>query len=317
MPINANKPERWKTDIINSVDFYNTWFMQFAPQTFRDARKVITNQVNDAIKNTADLTLLTPELLKQHPSTLSMLRMATAPPIARDRLSGLAYVSRTIINRMEIDGKLPTRIVEADLNVILTRILDIIARLLDRDIFPWLEHAIAPTEQERERASTIVADRLTGATADPIIRNAQEQRQLKAIGDFLTKRGYKVARFPQNLPLREMKPGTYTFRHNVVVGMHRQVNVPIDVIIQPQMPLADQLPILIEAKSAGDFTNTNKRRKEEATKMRQLRETYGDTITYVLFLNGYFDSGYLGYEAAEGIDWVWEHRIDDLLELGT
>jgi len=27
---------------------------------------------------------------------------------------------------------------------------------------------------------------------------------------------------------------------------------------------------------------------------------------------GYFDSGYLGYEAAEGIDWVWEHRIDDL-----
>ena len=31
-----------------------------------------------------------------------------------------------------------------------------------------------------------------------------------------------------------------------------------------------------------------------------------------LFLCGYFDSGYLGYEAAEGIDWVWEHRIDDL-----
>jgi len=31
---------------------------------------------------------------------------------------------------------------------------------------------------------------------------------------------------------------------------------------------------------------------------------------------GYFDSGYLGYEAAEGIDWVWEHRIDDLARLG-
>jgi type II restriction enzyme len=24
----------------------------------------------------------------------------------------------------------------------------------------------------------------------------------------------------------------------------------------------------------------------------------------------------LGYEAAEGIDWVWEHRIDDLAKLG-
>ncbi len=35
-----------------------------------------------------------------------------------------------------------------------------------------------------------------------------------------------------------------------------------------------------------------------------------------LFLCGYFDSGYLGYEAAEGIDWVWEHRIDDLAKFG-
>lgn len=30
----------------------------------------------------------------------------------------------------------------------------------------------------------------------------------------------------------------------------------------------------------------------------------------------YFDSGYLGYEAAEGIDWIWEHRISDIDELG-
>jgi len=24
----------------------------------------------------------------------------------------------------------------------------------------------------------------------------------------------------------------------------------------------------------------------------------------------------LGYEAAEVIDWIWEHRIDDLVKLG-
>lgn len=77
-----------------------------------------------------------------------------------------------------------------------------------------------------------------------------------------------------------------------------------------------QLPIFFEAKSAGDFTNTNKRRKEEAVKMQQLRSTYGPDVEFNLFLCGYFDSGYLGYEAAEGIDWVWEHRIDDLAEFG-
>ena len=75
-------------------------------------------------------------------------------------------------------------------------------------------------------------------------------------------------------------------------------------------------PLLIEAKSAGDFTNTNKRRKEEATKVNQLRNAYGRDIHFILFLCGYFDSGYLGYEAAEGIDWVWEHRMDDLALLG-
>ena len=35
-------------------------------------------------------------------------------------------------------------------------------------------------------------------------------------------------------------------------------------------------------------------------------------VQFVLFLCGYFDTGYLGYEAAEGIDWIWEHRIEDM-----
>ena len=82
--------------------------------------------------------------------------------------------------------------------------------------------------------------------------------------------------------------------------------------------MAGELPVLVEAKSAGDFTNTNKRRKEESDKIGHLRRTYGDNVPYFLFLNGYFDSGYLGYEAAAGIDWIWEHRMDDLnaLDLG-
>jgi len=46
--------------------------------------------------------------------------------------------------------------------------------------------------------------------------------------------------------------------------------------------------------------------------MMQLKNTYGTQIQFILYLCGYFDSGYLGYEAAEGIDWVWEHSIDDL-----
>ena len=84
----------------------------------------------------------------------------------------------------------------------------------------------------------------------------------------------------------------------------------------PKEAKAGEFPIFFEAKSAGDFTNTNKLRKEEAMKMAQLRNTYGNKVQFNLFLCGYFDTGYLGYEAAEGIDWVWEHRIDDFALFG-
>jgi|SRR5579871_2913771 len=103
---------------------------------------------------------------------------------------------------------------------------------------------------------------------------------------------------------------------NLAVGKTLIVNIPIDVVIQPKKLRKDRLPILIEAKSAGDFTNTNKRRKEEATKIHQLQTTYGVSVAFVLFLCGYFGSDYLGYEAAEGIDRVWEHRIENVAKLG-
>jgi len=96
----------------------------------------------------------------------------------------------------------------------------------------------------------------------------------------------------------------------------KQVNIPVDAVIMPKTANPGDLPIFFEAKSAGDFANVNKRRKEEAVKMAQLRDNYGSGIRFNLFLCGYFDSGYLGYEAAEGIDWVWEHRIDDLADFG-
>jgi len=101
-----------------------------------------------------------------------------------------------------------------------------------------------------------------------------------------------------------------------LAGGTTSIKIPIDVAVMPLRSEVGELPLLIEAKSAGDFTNTNKRRKEEAIKVAQLRNNYGSAVRFILFLCGYFDSGYLGYEAAEGIDWVWEHRINDLAEFG-
>jgi hypothetical protein len=39
-------------------------------------------------------------------------------------------------------------------------------------------------------------------------------------------------------------------------------------------------------------------------------------VESIRFLCGSFGSGYLGYDAAEGIDWIWEPRISGLDKLG-
>lgn len=220
-----------------------------------------------------------------------------------------------MIGNME-NGKLPVRMKSETLEENLLKVCAVLLKLLDRDIFRWLDATTEPDDHERDRASTIVADRLCSAVANPIVRNAQEQRQLKLIGEWLDARGYRKQIHPSSQPITKMEAGTYAFRMNLPVGKILMVNIPVDVVIQPRKPRKDRLPILIEAKSAGDFTNTNKRRKEEATKIHQLQASYGKSIPFLLFLCGYFGSDYLGYEAAEGLDWVWEHRIDDLAKLG-
>lgn len=313
--VNADKPHLWKMDIAASVDRFNEWFMRFAPEAFRSTRVKTAEHVKAALFATNDLRSLNADTLKANPGALSTLRMCTAPPLAVDRLIGLASANKSLIGCME-EGKLAVRMKPELLAAHLGLVCRVLTKLLDRDIFPWLDNGKAPTDHERDRASSIVADRLCSAVANPIVRNAQEQRQLAMISDFLDLRGYRKQPHPAGKPLREMELGTYTFRLNLPVGKTVKLNIPVDVVIQPKKPRRDRLPILIEAKSAGDFTNTNKRRKEEATKIHQLQATYGATVAYILFLCGYFGSDYLGYEAAEGLDWVWEHRIDDLLKLG-
>jgi hypothetical protein len=318
--VNADKTHLWKADVAKSVDFYNAWFMKFAPKAYRETRLRTTADVEAALTATSNLTNVAPAVLREWPTVLPMLRMATAPPIARDRLIGLAAVPAGLVKSMEIDQRIPPQMDVRALDTSLARMGKIITRLADRDVFPWLAEKRNPSSAEVHRAATIVADRLCGAYADPIIRNAQEARQLALIKQWLVGRGYKFIPPGQRVKFNTMPPATFAFRVNVPVkltGGAKTINIPMDAVIMPKVASAGALPLFLEAKSAGDFTNTNKRRKEEAVKVSQLRANFGDDVRYVLFLCGYFDSGYLGYEAAEGIDWVWEHRIGDLTQFGV
>lgn len=319
MPVNLDKPHLWKTDVAASVDMYNRWFMDFAPCAFRRTRISATKNVKAALRATDNLTNIQPALLRQYPEVLPTLRMSMCPPLAMDRLVGLSSVSPHLVQCMEKEQRLPTRMPDAVADQELGKLAAVFERLADPDIFVWLQHGEPATRMEVHRAATVIADRLCGAMTNPIIRNAQEQRQLAVIQTYLEQHGYRWLPPGDGAKFDTMSPGTFSFRMNVPIKQTtgtQSINIPVDAVIMPKTAKHGDLPLFFEAKSAGDFTNTNKRRKEEAIKMTQLRHTYGPNVRFNLFLCGYFDSGYLGYEAAEGIDWVWEHRIDDLALFG-
>lgn len=311
--INRNNCDLWKEDTCRSVEMYNEWFLSFAPSTYINEREKSAKRVVKAMRQTDNFRLST-ENIFEHPDAISILRMVTAPPIARERLAGLSGVKKTFIEKLE-EGKLPSRMTNEAISSEIYKIVSVLNRIFDNTLCPWIANGSLPTSSQRRIAASVVADRMCGMMSDPIIRNEQERRQLKVISAYLDTKGYTYVDSADINDFREMENGTYTYHLNVIVE-NPHAKMPIDVVIKRKDSYF-RLPLLVECKSAGDFTNTNKRRKEEAQKIIQLKSTYGEDIDFILFLCGYFDSGYLGYEAGEMIDWVWEHRIDDFSKAGV
>ncbi len=227
IPVNSDKPNLWKDDIVKSVDLYNDWFIRFAPKAYRDTRVETTEQVETALQQTDNLANISPEVLRTHPTVLPMLRMATAPPIARDRLIGLSGVSPNLVRSMELDKRIPQRMNASQLIKDLRKIGTVISKLADKDILLWLDGRRKPSRQELHRAATIMADRLCGAVADPIIRNAQERRQLAKIKEWLQRRDYSPALAGSKM--RGMKPGSFTVHLNVPIQLTSGTEIAIPV----------------------------------------------------------------------------------------
>jgi hypothetical protein len=311
-------PSAWATDIEQSVQMYNEWYLSFAPSAFNKARTEVTRTVTSALAVTGNLQNINFETIKSNPEILPVLRMCTCPPLAVDRLIGLSGVSSSMIKKIEDERCLPPRMKASELDAALSQVCSTILALLDKDIFPWIEARTQASTEEFTRAATIVSDRLSGAVANPAIRNAQEERQLAVLETWLVGRGYSKLPGGNSISFQSMPPGTFSFRLNVPVQhADEQVNIPVDAVVMPLNAELGQLPVLLEAKSAGDFTNVNKRRKEEAQKADQLRMTYPNRdLQFHLFLCGYFNEKYLSYERSAGIDWVWEHRPQELEKFG-
>ena len=70
MAVNRDKPDRWKSDVAMSVDMYNTWFIDFAPQAFRETRIKVTQDVAASLKATDNLKNLHSKILRENPGII-------------------------------------------------------------------------------------------------------------------------------------------------------------------------------------------------------------------------------------------------------
>jgi type II restriction enzyme len=138
--VNREKPDLWKSDVTRSVDMYNDWFINFAPRAFRESRANATKNVETALKLTKSLTQLRADLLREHAEILPILRMSTCPPIARDRLIGLARVPPNIVKCMEIAGCIPSRMPAVTIKNEVEKIVAIVTaqhRNLEQPLISW------------------------------------------------------------------------------------------------------------------------------------------------------------------------------------
>lgn len=87
--INADKPHLWKQDIAASVDYFNRWFIAFAPETFRNARAATVEQVEKTFLATNDLRDLTLSIESQR-QRLQRWLDGSKPATERNRLGQFA-----------------------------------------------------------------------------------------------------------------------------------------------------------------------------------------------------------------------------------
>lgn len=309
--INAHQPLAWRQDITAAAISYDRWFVEFGQLAYREARQQAERDVERLLDLTDDLRLVSPAAIRSDPASLAILRMSTAPPLARDRLVTLAETQRPVVTTLE-RGRLPERMSRSNLDANLKRLCTVVEALLDPDFFPWLTLGRPPHPAERQYAVTVVADRRCSAISEQVLRYAQKRRQHASIEDWLVSRGYGRQRLaPGHQDLTKMTPRTYAVGVNVVVGDRAPLDIPVDVVIQSGDP--ERHPVLIQAVSTD---SARPDRRKEANRARLLREHLGSSAETLLLLGGVVDPEYLRDRAAEGVDWVWEHRISDLARAG-
>ncbi len=300
--INADQEQRWRSDLSAARAAHQTWLLTEGQDAHRRARAKSVVDVERMLDLTSDLRTVTPEILRRNPSILATQRMSTAPPLARERLAGLARAEKSVVLALEQD-RLPGRMSPSELDAQLARICRVIRGTLDPDLFSWLGSHDPPAPAQRRLAVLAVANRLCDSLARDFLRQACRRHDLGLVQRWLTDRGYSQGSGPLS---RRDGDATFTMGPGPVALPGRPWSIAADVIIRP--PEASRPVVVLTSIHRADGPSVRRPPSEVAA----WSQATGRLVRSIHLLSGPVELPDLRSLAARGQDWIWAHRLHDL-----
>jgi hypothetical protein len=181
----------------------------------------------------------------------------------------------------------------------------VLSQLLDRELFGWLDQGRPAATTERRFAATLVADRRCEAIGEQILRQAERQRQAGALMRWLDKAGYQDHPGPPT----ELPRGGYLVGPVGVEGINVLGERLVNAVIRPASGAGNGRLVVVKAVPRTAASSASGTTSAHAAQLRTNR-----VVTVLLI--GVADRKFLHQVASAGLDWVWEHRLDDLSLVG-
>lgn len=309
--MNANREELWDSDITIAENQIKKWLAEY--RNHGASRTDLENELTSRIEN-AEWGGTIRDAIEDQPRVLAALRALSRRDMGTAQFSDFVGIGKTRLERFEAGETVKN--LPDDFTA---KCDDLLSGELDEELVPWIFEGRAPERDEAERAAIVAADRQLRRSASTALRYAHEPRQLGHLSRYLTDLGYVeiTGGGPVTDPRTGLPQGTFSYRRSIMGAMANggELSQSVDVMIMPRGAQHGSLPVFMEAKSMTDKVNPNKRQKEEAQKAAGLRarwELPGEKLNFVLLLGGTVPRRYLTVERDCGLDWVWEHRIQDL-----
>ena len=305
--MNAKSPEQWEKDRVIAKKEIISWLADAADAT--DLRIAIEQKTSDTLRRIIGKRSIKQVILDDS-SSLTVLRSLTRRDIGTSQMATFLGVTTNNLESVEAGRKEPDHIAD-DAE-------EILMKELDQTISTWIVDGLTPSEEEFKRTLWIASDRILRRSTSTDLRYRHEPRQLEKLERFLQDEGYSpIESNSIKDPRKGMPKGTYAFR----VGIEGRTSdglalmQTVDALIKPFSVSENLLPIFLEAKSMTDEVNPNKRQKEEAQKVESARrrwQTDSERLNFILLIGGTVPKRYLQVEAGSDLDWIWEHRVEDL-----